>query len=176
MERWLEGEGVGQRPPDVIQVSKGHGRLEQRALWWSECRALGVYLEQQVGWPGMRWCGWLRRRRGKPRGLPGEVEWQEEKTVLWVAGGEVQALPPEVVLEELRAHWEIENRGFWVRDVTLAEDRQTARQTALALSTLRNVAIGLIRRLGYRFVPDGFRALSARPDRGLALLIEPIVS
>jgi hypothetical protein len=36
---------------------------------------------------------------------------------------------------------------------------------------IRSVAISLIRALGYQFVVDGFKALSARADRGLSLLI-----
>jgi len=36
-----------------------------------------------------------------------------------------------------------------------------------------NLALNRLRTLGDRLVVDGFRAFSARPDRGLSLLIRP---
>ncbi|MGC8879850.1 MAG: hypothetical protein ACP5R2_11565 [Anaerolineae bacterium] len=44
----------------------------------------------------------------------------------------------------------------------------------LALSNLRTVALNLIRRLGFRFIPDGWRVLAAQPDRGLSLPLHPM--
>ena len=73
-------------------------------------------------------------------------------------------------LECLRGHWEIENRLYWVRDVSFPEDRLPGREVAPGLSAIRNLALNLIRSLGCRFVVDAFRALSARADRGLSLL------
>ncbi len=60
-----------------------------------------------------------------------------------------------------------------MRDVSYDEDRLHGRAIGGVLSTLRNVAINLIRRLAYRYIPDGWRALSARPDEGLSLLTTP---
>jgi 3-methyladenine DNA glycosylase Mpg len=84
---------------------------------------------------------------------------------LWVAGGAVKDLNPKKALKALRRHWEIENRLFWVRDVDFSEDRLHGRRIGPGLSVIRSVATK------YRFVVDGFRALSARADRGLSLLI-----
>lgn len=91
--------------------------------------------------------------------------------MLWAAGGSVGHLRPQHALEGLRGHWEIENRLSWVRDVSFSEDRLPGRKVGPGLSVIRNLALNLIRVLGYRFVVDGFRALSARADRGLSLLI-----
>jgi hypothetical protein len=55
--------------------------------------------------------------------------------------------------------------------VSFSEDRLHGRKIGPGLSLIRNLALNLLRTLGYRFVVDGFRALSARPDRGLSLLI-----
>ena len=162
---WLEGNGVYARPPDEVEVSKGHGRLEKRELWLVESGELGQYLEQEYAWPGLRWCGRIKRRRRKLT----QAEWEEEEG-LWVAGGNVPCLTAKQALEGLRGHWEIENRLFWVRDVSWDEDRLHGRAIGPGLSGLRNVVINILRRLGYRYIPDGWRAMAARPDRGLALL------
>jgi hypothetical protein len=80
-------------------------------------------------------------------------------------------LSAQHALEGLRGHWEIENRLYRVRDVSFSEDRLHGRKIGPGLSLIRNLALNLLRTLGYRFVVDGFQALSARPDRGLSLLI-----
>jgi len=166
---WLAGHGVYERPPDVKEVSKGHGRLEERELWLVESEALGAYLEQEYDWPGVRWCGLIRRRRRKLT----QEEWQEEE-LLWVAGGNLACLTARQALEALRGHWEIENRLFWVRDVTMDEDRLHGRAIGLGLSEVRNAVIHILRYLGYRYIPDGWRAMAARPDRGVSLLTHPL--
>ena len=61
-----------------------------------------------------------------------------------------------------------------MRDVSYGEDRNHARAVALALSSLRTVALNLIRHLGFRFIPDGWRVLAAQPDPGLSPLLHPV--
>ncbi len=157
------------RPPDVRQVTKGHGRLEIRELWLEESSELGAYLEDEYGWPGLQFCGVLRRQRCRLSRLSEPGAWEVQE-VLWAAGGLGERLHAQQVLEGLRGHWEIENRLNWVRDVSFCEDRLHGRKVGPGLSMIRNAALNLIRALGYRFVVDGFRALSARADRGLSLL------
>lgn len=53
------------------------------------------------------------------------------------------------------------------------EDRLHARIIAPVLSQLRNTAINLIRREGFRYIPDAWRNFASRPDRGLSLLLKP---
>jgi hypothetical protein len=57
-----------------------------------------------------------------------------------------------------------------VLDVTYQEDRNHARKVGWPLHAIRCVAINIIRQQGFCYVPDGHRAASARPDRGLAWL------
>lgn len=133
---WLEGKGMDERPPDEREVSRGHGRLEERALWLVESEELGAYLEQEYGWPGWRWCGRIQRRRRKGT----QAEWEEEET-LWVAGGNLAGLTAWQALEALRSHWEIENKLFWVRDGTMDEDRLHGRAMGLGLSEVRNAVL-----------------------------------
>jgi hypothetical protein len=107
----------------VSQVTKGHGRLEIRELWLEEACELGAYLEAEYGWPGLR--RWRCRLSGRSE-LQG---WQVQELV-WVAGGCIQHLSVQQALECLRGHWEIENRLYWVRDVSFPEDRLPGREVA----------------------------------------------
>ena len=50
--------------------------------------------------------------------------------------------------------------------MSFSEDRLHGRKIGPGLSLIRNLALNLLRTLGYRFA-----ALSVRPDRGLSLLI-----
>ena len=158
------------RAADIRAVHKGHGRLEIRELWLEESAELGSYLEAEYGWPGLTCCGVLRRRRCRLSRLAEAGGWEAQE-VLWVAGGSIRQLSPQQALEGLRGHWEIENRLYWVRDVSFSEDRLPGRSIGPGLSVIRNLALNLLRALGYRFVVDGFRALSGRADRGFSLLI-----
>lgn len=160
---YLEDRKTLARPPNALSWDKGHGRIECREVWLEECPELGEDVAQEMGWPGLKWCGWWRRWRRQ-----GGVE--EEKTGMWIAGGALDRLTPEQVLRWLREHWVMENCVFRVRDVT-GEDRLHGRKIGPALSILRSVGINFARWLGHRYVPDAQRHLSAQPDRGLSLVI-----
>lgn len=73
---------------------------------------------------------------------------------------------PERLLELARAHWTIENKLHWVRDVTFNEDRCRVRAGARALAAARNIALGLIRTMG-RHVPEARE--NFREDRAEAI-------
>jgi predicted transposase YbfD/YdcC len=67
-----------------------------------------------------------------------------------------QAGPPQL-LGLSRAHWGIENRLHYVRDVSCREDqaRAHAGHAPQVLAAFRNAALTLIRRLGYKVI-EGF--------------------
>ncbi len=54
----------------------------------------------------------------------------------------------------IRAHWGIENRLHWVKDVVLEEDHSSiaARSAATLMALIRNVVITLFRRAGHRSI------------------------
>jgi len=149
-------------------VDKGHGRIERRELWVVPGQELGAYLEEDYDWPALCPCGLVRRYRRQNH----QEEWESVETTLWIAGGHLpEPLPgPAQLQASLRHHWTIENGVFYVRDVSMDEDRLHGRRIGFALSALRNGAINIIRRLGFLYIPDARRFLSARPDRGLPLL------
>ena len=166
---WVELAGVEQRPPDHVQVDKGHGRIERRELWVVAADDMGRYLEEEFGWPAVKWMGQIRRYRRRLH----QTEWESVTTTLWLAGGtHLPHLSPAQIQARLRTHWVIENGVFHVRDVTQDEDRLHGRAIAFPLSTLRNAAINLIRQAGFHYIPDARRLLPSRPDFGLSWLFD----
>lgn len=71
------------------------------------------------------------------------------------------------LLELNRGHWEIENRIHWVRDVTYDEDRCRIRTAngPRVMATIRNLAISLIRMMGFESIPKAIRAFTFCPNR-----------
>ena len=81
---------------------------------------------------------------------------------------------PARLLDICRGHWEIENRVHWVRDVTFDEDRSRIRKNngPRVMATLRNLAMGIFRLLGFDHIPEGIRYFShwRRAEEALRLL------
>ena len=166
---WLSINGVEERPPDDVQSDKGHGRVERRELWVVPAGEMGLYLHQDFDWPHPLWMGQIRRYRRRLH----QDDWDSVETTFWIAGGQnLPELSTSDIQSLLRQHWCIENSVFHVRDVTCDEDRLHGRKIAFSLSALRNQAINLIRRAGFRFIPDARRFLPSQPDFGLAWLFQ----
>lgn len=72
-----------------------------------------------------------------------------------------------------RAHWGIQNRRHWVRDVTYGEDLSQIRtgHGPAVMATLRNLAISLLRQAGATNIALACRHLSRHPARVLPLLL-----
>lgn len=158
------------RAADVVEVNKGHGRLEKRRYWWVEVdEALRDYLAKEYGWPDVRWCGLGQRTW---RHLY-EDTWHEAERLWVLSARHPLPLTPAQLSQWARNHWQVENRTFWVLDVTYQEDRNHARRVGPMLHLLRLMAINVIRQQGFRYVPDGRRTAAALPDRGLDWLFAP---
>lgn len=58
-----------------------------------------------------------------------------------------------------RGQWSIENQSHWVRDVTYGEDHSQVRTASgpRMMAILRNLAIGIIRCLGFEHIQQGIR-------------------
>lgn len=76
---------------------------------------------------------------------------------------------PEETLRESRAHWVIENREHWVRDVTFSEDKSKIRtgNGAHMMAILRNMALNLLRSRGIKNIRKSIQEFSSS---ALALL------
>ena len=140
-------------------IEKGHGRLEERQI------RVTSELAGYSSWP--------------------YLEQVFEYTRIWTSKGVrkqqvrygITSLPADVsdaarLATLKRGHWQVENGLHYVKDVTLKED---ASQThvgngADVFAMVRNVAISLLRRAGYRNIAAQLRHYSGCPHEALALL------
>jgi len=131
------------------QVSKGHGRLEERRITVSRM------MKEDVDWPYLDQVFRLERHATGQGTTTVEVRYG------------ITSLPPEVasaqrLLEMTRAHWGIENGLHDRRDVTLEEDRcQVRRGQAPPVMAARNTTVvGIVQQAGERNLAAAQRAFS----------------
>ncbi|MBZ0161240.1 MAG: ISAs1 family transposase [Notoacmeibacter sp.] len=117
-------------------VEKGHGRIETRRI---AVRPIPSRLDRD--WPGATQIVRIERLR--------ELKDRCQRQVVYA----ITSLPPdacnaEALLALARAHWQIENRLFRVRDGTFAEDAGRVRTGSApnALAHLRDASLTLIRK------------------------------
>ena len=140
-------------------VEKGHGRLEERQI------RVSSELAGYSSWP--------------------YLEQVFEDTRTWTTKGVtkqqvrygITSLPAEVsdaarVAVLKRGHWQVENGLHYVKDVTLGEDASQTHvgKGADVFAMVRNIAISLLRRAGYRTIAAHLRRYSGCPHEALALL------
>jgi predicted transposase YbfD/YdcC len=78
------------------------------------------------------------------------------------------------LLRIARAHWEIENRVHYVRDVTLGEDSCRVRtgSAPAVLAGMRNACLRLLRSSGVSNVAAALRRHAAHPQKAIDLVME----
>jgi predicted transposase YbfD/YdcC len=137
-------------PPSDLQaietIEKSHGRIETRRL--ETTSTLAGYLNPL--WSGVaQVCRITRERIVRDK--------KSIETVYAITSLTAERADPERLLTLNRAHWGIENRLHYVRDVTCREDqaRTHAGHAPEVLAACRNTALTVIRRLGYKVV-EGF--------------------
>lgn len=125
-------------PPDLQGAEvddKGHGRLETRRI------ATSAEAVPHIDWPGLAQIARLTRMRKAGDKISME-------TVYLITSLPAAEAGPARLLALSRAHWGIENRLHYVRDVSMDEDRCRVRAGARALASMRNGVLAIIRRLG----------------------------
>jgi predicted transposase YbfD/YdcC len=153
-------------PPQHTTIDKGHGRLEQRAIWTST--ELNSYLD--FPYVGQVFC--IKRTTTDLEGnLVAGRKTIEELTV-GVTSLSVAKATPERILSLNRGEWEIENRLHYVRDMTYDEDRSQVRKgnRPQAMAGIRNLAISLLRLAGADSIAAATRYLGRQVERPLRLL------
>jgi predicted transposase YbfD/YdcC len=135
------------------------GRIETR--WLRASTALEGYLD----WPGHAQVLELHRTVTEKRTGQTRSEVAHAITSL----GRERATARQL-LEVWRAHWHIENRLHWVRDVTFDEDRSQVRagHAPQVMATLRNIAISVLRVCGAENIAATCRRYAAQPALALA--------
>jgi len=147
------------------QVDKGHGRLETRTIRTSD--AIAGWDE----WADVAQCFCLDR---KAQSLKSGR--QRSERVYGITSLPAEQAGPAAVLALTRAHWGIENRSHYVRDVTFDEDHSQVRVGSIpqTMAALRNTAIGLLHLAGARNVAATCRRHAARPHEAVALVISRV--
>jgi hypothetical protein len=135
-------------------------------VWLVDSREMRPYLEQELDWPGARLSGRIRRSRRSTHA----TAWESQETYIWISSLPIERVCPREINELLRGYWAVENGLFRVRDVSYDEDRLHGRCIGPTLSSIRNIAISIIRRQLYRYIPDGWRDIASHHDHGLHLL------
>jgi hypothetical protein len=75
-------------------------------------------------------------------------------------------------LQLWRGHWHIENKLHYVRDVIFDEDRSQVRTGHIPqiMAAFRNLAISILRLLGYANIAAACRRVAAHPALALTAL------
>lgn len=142
-------------------MDKHHGRLEVRRIWTSEI--LNDYLQ----FPYVAQVVKIERERTLLK-----THQSSREVVYLVTSLSRERASAARLLELNRGHWSIENRLHYVRDWSFDEDRCGIRSGSLpwVMATLRNLAVGLLRRAGHSNIAAGLRECAALPHRAVALL------
>jgi predicted transposase YbfD/YdcC len=138
---------------------KGHGRTESRTVKVTTVAA-------GIGLPHARQAVQVIRRTRR-----GSGRWRTE-TVYAVTDLDYDQISPADLADAVRAHWGIENRLHWVRDVTFAEDLSQVRTGTgpAVMATLRNLAISVHRLAGAANIAAASRRVSRHPARAIRLV------
>jgi predicted transposase YbfD/YdcC len=148
-------------------VNKGHGRLEIRELVVST--ELTEFLAKD--WAGVAQVFRLTR-----------TIYEDGETRIEVVYGITSLSPEEVsaarLLDLVRAHWRIENRLHWRRDVTLREDHcQVRKGTApRTLAVLNSFLLAVLDFLGVSNVAKQTRIFVAHPLQAVRLLLGSLLT
>jgi len=154
--RALPWSGV---PTADVSTDKGHGRIERRALKIVEVTDGLEFPHAALAIKCVR----TRGRVGRPR---------HSETIYAITDLSWHQIAPAMIADALRAHWHIENRLHWVRDVTFAEDHSQIRTGSgpAVMAALRNLAISLHRLTGATNIAARCRHISKHPNRALNMI------
>jgi predicted transposase YbfD/YdcC len=100
---------------------------------------------------------------------------KDTRSGLWPSREEIGCYACQIRLDAttlaraVRAHWGIENRDHYVRDVTLGEDASRIRQKPGAMARIRSAALNILRANGVQNVSQALYVNALNLDRLLAL-------
>jgi predicted transposase YbfD/YdcC len=152
---------AGERRTVAETVDGGHGRIEHRRLHTSDV------LVGYSDWPGLAQVFHLERQVISKKTGTGR-----EEVIVGVTSLALERADAGRLLALLRAHWHIENKSHWVRDVTFDEDRSQVRcgNIPQVMAAFRNTVIGLFRWAGYTNMAAACRRFAAQPVLALDLI------
>jgi predicted transposase YbfD/YdcC len=142
----------------------GHGRRESRTL---KLAAVRNAVTGGIVFPHAQLAIQIVRRR-----RPAASRRQHSETVYAVTDLSWQQIRADQLAQAIRAHWHVENRLHWIRDVTFAEDMSQIRtgHGPANMATLRNLALSRHRIAGATNIAAASRHVGRHPNRVLPLL------
>jgi predicted transposase YbfD/YdcC len=158
-QRSLEGRKIAYESHD-----RGHGRIEHRYV---SVAPISKKLARTLGFDSARQFVSVYRERCD---LGDHLESTE--TSYYVTDLSAGEASPEELGTHIRRHWTIENRSHYVRDRTFDEDRSQVRVGGApqALATLRNLAISILRLVGFKNIASGLRWMAFDHRRAFQIL------
>ncbi len=147
-------------------LHKGHGRLELREIWAST--QMNAWFETE--WAGVAQVFRLRR-------YVKDADTEREEIVYGVTNLPRKKANAVRLLALQQAHWRIENRLHWRRDVTLGEDACQVRLSGApqALAALNGAVLALMDWLQVPNVASQMRHFCAHPTEALHLLYHQLL-
>jgi len=141
---------------------KGHGRLETRTLTTST-QLRDFFAQDRVGIQQV----FRLERSVVEKGV------RRREVIYGITSLSPKQAGPADLLGFIRAHWAIENRLHWRRDVTLGEDQSQVRTTGAppVLAALKSAVLALMDFLKVTNAKAQMRVYSAHPEQALALLL-----
>lgn len=129
-----EREGLDIECSEFYEVSKGHGRIDERTYLQIP---VTDWISAAKGWSGLKSVIRVQRKRH----IKGEVA---EEISYYISSLAINA---EEAARAIRGHWSVENSLHHVLDMTFREDASRIRNGNAAenMSTLRKVAINLLK-------------------------------
>jgi predicted transposase YbfD/YdcC len=158
--------GEDNYPGRARTLEKGHGRLEERVLV-SSFRLAG-----QIAFPYL-----AQVFRISKTSLQVKTGKQSEQTTYGLTSLPVEEYGAEELLALTRGHWRIENGLHYRRDVTFQEDavRKKSFNGGQIMAALNNLAIGLLRKIGWENIAQARRYYEAQFAKGWELISNPII-
>lgn len=150
----------------VVSRDIGHGRGEKRTVLVSEDLRL---IDASVGWVGLKSVICVHSNRW----LDGK---EEHNTRFYISS--LMGCSPSRMGGYIRRHWSIENELHWHLDMTFAEDACQVRKDHAPrnLTTIRKLALGVLRREPTKMSLNRKRKKAARDDDYLKTLLSQLTS
>lgn len=127
------------------EISKGHGRIEERSVWVME---VGNWFGELKRWKGLKSLVEVERRTTRD----GKESFERSYYITSLSPSDAKE-----IFETIRGHWSIENQGHWCLDMLLNEDANRSRKdrSAQNLAVLARFALNFLRAAD--FGPDQIR-------------------
>jgi predicted transposase YbfD/YdcC len=128
--------------------NKGHGRRESRRI------TVSSELNGYSDWPSLNQVFRIERER-----IDSRTNQKTSETVYGLTSLRRDQASPKALAELVRAYWGIENGLHYRRDTTFHEDsiRQTIGHAGHVSATLNNLAIGILRHIGFTNIAQARR-------------------